>query len=118
MAFRLRYSEKQLIRLVSKGSTVNLKGFKASNGKVDGAIVFNEQFEFTLKGAAAKPKASASEPMICPKCKKGNIIKGKTAYGCSAYKTGCDFKFLFADIRTKSAGQKLTKELVYKVISE
>ena len=53
----------------------------------------------------------------CPKCKKANIIKGKTAYGCSAYKTGCDFKFLFEDIRTKAAGQKLTKDLVYKIIS-
>ena len=56
--------------------------------------------------------------MICPKCKKGNIIKGKTAYGCSAYKTGCDFKFVFEEIRTKAAGQQLTKELVYQIISK
>ncbi|MDB4534723.1 DNA topoisomerase 3, partial [Vicingaceae bacterium] len=112
-----KVSEKQLIRLVSKGSTVNLKGFKTDNGKVDGTIVFNEQFEFTLQGAPTKKGVAASEAMICPKCKKGNIIKGKTAYGCSAYKTGCDFKFMFDDIRTKSAGQKLTKELVYSIIS-
>jgi DNA topoisomerase-3 len=112
-----KVSEKQLIRLLQKGSTVNLKGFKTQNGKADGTIVFNEQFEFSLKGAAAKVKATAAAPMICPKCKKANIIKGKTAYGCAAYKTGCDFKFLFEDIRTKSVGQKLTKELVYSIIS-
>jgi DNA topoisomerase-3 len=110
-----KISEKQLIRLVKKGSTVNLKGFKRAGSKVDGIIVFNEQFGLTLKGNEAKPKSN--DAMICPKCKKGNIIKGKTAYGCSAYKTGCDFKFLFEDIRTKAAGQQLTKDLVYQIIS-
>lgn len=35
------------------------------------------------------------EDIICPKCKKGTILKGKTAYGCSAFKEGCDFKVLF-----------------------
>jgi DNA topoisomerase-3 len=59
----------------------------------------------------------AKKKMKCPKCKKANIIKGKTAYGCSAYKTGCDFKFLFEDIRKKAGIQKLTKDLVYKIIS-
>jgi DNA topoisomerase-3 len=29
--------------------------------------------------------------VVCPKCKKGTIIKGRTAYGCSEYKNGCDF---------------------------
>jgi len=112
-----KISEKQLIRLVKKGSTVNLKGFKRAGSKVDGVVVFNEQFGLTLKENEAK-KTQANDAMICPKCKKGNIIKGKTAYGCSGYKTGCDFKFLFEDIRTKASGQKLTKDLVYQIISK
>jgi len=110
-----KISEKQLIRLVNKGSTVNLKGFKRAGSKVDGMVVFDEKFAFTLKGNEAK--SNANDAMICPKCKKANIIKGKTAYGCSAYKTGCDFKFLFEDVRTKAAEQKLTKKLVYSIIS-
>ncbi len=28
----------------------------------------------------------------CPVCHKGIIIKGKTAYGCSRWKEGCDFR--------------------------
>lgn len=111
-----KVSEKQFIRLIKKGSTVNLKGFKADAGKVDGTIIFNKQFDLILKEKT--PKATTANVMTCPKCKKGKIIKGKTAYGCSAYKTGCDFKFLFEDIRTKVAGQQLTKELVYSIISE
>lgn len=29
---------------------------------------------------------------VCPKCKKGRIIQGKTALGCSRWKEGCDFR--------------------------
>ena len=53
------------------------------------------------KAAEAKPKATkkkaakADDIPLCPKCKTGNIIKGKTAYGCSAYKDGCTFKIEF-----------------------
>jgi len=32
----------------------------------------------------------------CPKCKKANIIKGKSAYGCSDYQNGCDFRLPFS----------------------
>ena len=31
----------------------------------------------------------------CPKCKKGKIIKGKSALGCSDWKNGCDLKIPF-----------------------
>lgn len=29
---------------------------------------------------------------VCPLCGKGTVIKGKTAYGCSEWKNGCDFR--------------------------
>ena len=52
----------------------------------------------------------------CPKCNKGRIIKGKTAYGCSDYKTGCDFKMTYDTIREKAKDRKLTKDLVYSIL--
>lgn len=58
------------------------------------------------------------EVIKCPKCKQGHIIKGNSAYGCSAYKTGCNFRFSFDNIRAKANGKKLTKELVYKMLNE
>jgi len=51
----------------------------------------------------------------CPKCKEGTVIKGKTAYGCSNYRSGCDFRISFDEVRAKSSGQKMTKELVYDI---
>ncbi len=112
-----KISEKQLIRLIKKGSTVNLKGFKIDGKKVDGAIFFNENHELILKSTDSKANPS-KDTMICPKCNKGEIVRGKTAYGCKEYKNGCDFKFSFEEIRTKAAGQTLTKELVYSIINK
>ena len=35
------------------------------------------------------------KPLICPKCKLGRVIKGKSAHGCSEYKKGCTFLIPF-----------------------
>jgi len=33
--------------------------------------------------------------MKCPVCGQGKVIKGRTAYGCSRWKEGCDFRHPF-----------------------
>ncbi|AEH02370.1 type IA DNA topoisomerase [Lacinutrix sp. 5H-3-7-4] len=112
-------SEKQFIRLLEKGSTVNLKGFKIDGASAEGLVRFDDDFKlkFEPKKGKVQPK-STSEENKCPKCKKGTIIKGKTAYGCSDYKSGCDFRFSYDLIREKANGQQLTKALVFKIINE
>ena len=47
------------------------------------------------KTTTSKTRITKFEQVICPKCKTGHILKGKTAYGCSNYKNGCDFKLTF-----------------------
>ncbi len=51
---------------------------------------------------APRTKVNITE-MTCPKCGKGTLLKGKTAYGCSEYKNGCTFLFPF-----EVNGKKLT----------
>ncbi|WP_452224639.1 DNA topoisomerase 3 [Lacinutrix chionoecetis] len=110
-------SEKQYIRLFKKGSTVNLKGFKTDNVAVEGLVRFDDNFKLKLEPKKGKtPTTSASEANTCPKCNKGTIIKGKTAYGCSDYKSGCDFRFSYDLIREKTKGQTLTKDLVFEIL--
>ena len=41
------------------------------------------------------PKISSLDEIICPKCGNGHILKGKTAYGCSNFRTGCDLRLPF-----------------------
>ncbi len=111
-----KISEKQFIRLLQKGSTVNLKGFKGDSGFTEGLLRFDESFKLKLEPKKTSAKAKPKE-LECPKCKKGTVLKGKTAYGCSEYKSGCDFKMTFDDIKLKVKGRPITKELVYSILN-
>ncbi|MCK5824113.1 MAG: DNA topoisomerase 3 [Ichthyobacteriaceae bacterium] len=42
-----------------------------------------------------KKSDNKNNETVCPKCGKGHLIKGKSAYGCSNYKSGCDFTIPF-----------------------
>ena len=116
-----KVSENQTIRLIGKGCTTNLKGFVLNDNKVDGLIRFDENFALKLEPkqqAVKKVATNSSDTISCPKCKKGTVLKGKTAYGCSNYKSGCDFVFTFENIKKIANGQALTKELVLSIISK
>ena len=46
----------------------------------------------------AQPPAPAGDALIgtpCPRCGRGHLIKGRTAYGCSEYKNGCTYRVPF-----------------------
>ncbi len=58
-------------------------------------IVFNVKRDNRLLGSIQKEKLSAIEGSKCPKCGRGIILKGKTAYGCSDWKNGCDYRIPF-----------------------
>lgn len=62
-------------------------------------------------------KEIKKDSILCPKCKKGHIIKGNSAYGCTHYKKGCDFRYSFQNIRAKTKGKKITKELVTAILN-
>lgn len=47
------------------------------------------------KTVEAKIEKVEAAPLICPLCKKGTILKGKSAYGCSEWKSGCTFRLNF-----------------------
>lgn len=89
-----KISENQYLRLLDKGSTVNLKGFKVNGNSIEGLLRFDDNFKLKLEPKqTVKPQIKVGDS--CPKCKTGKILKGKTAFGCSNYKTGCDFRINF-----------------------
>ncbi|WP_397362727.1 DNA topoisomerase 3 [Olleya sp. R77988] len=111
-------SENQYKRLIDKGSTVNLKGFKVESASVEGLLRFDGNFKLKLEPKQSISAKAKTDKTPCPKCKKGSIIKGKTAYGCSDYRSGCDFRFDFDLIFKKANGQQLTKALVFEILNE
>ena len=124
--FGKKISENQLIRLLDKGCTTNLKGFKIATGTAEGLLRFDADFSLKLEEKQQVPLKKETntapqqhpEKIACPKCKKGTVLKGKTGYGCSQYTTGCDFVFTFDAIKKTANGAPLTKELVLKIISK
>jgi DNA topoisomerase-3 len=50
----------------------------------------------------------------CPACRKGQIIRGKTAFGCSEYKNGCTFILPYdkydKDMSDKDLSERINKE--------
>jgi len=110
-----KISENQYLRLLQKGSTVNLKGFETDSGTIEGLLRFDDDFKLVLE-PKKKSKKEIPDILSCPNCKTGTIVKGKAAYGCSNYKNGCDFRVSFDEIRLKIKGKKPTKELVYNIL--
>ncbi len=51
--------------------------------------------KFTAEKKPRKPRLKSIEEIACPKCGKGHIIKGRTAYGCSEFRNGCDMLLPF-----------------------
>ena len=51
-----------------------------------------EQQERAAQQPTEKKRKIIREGSVCPVCGEGKVIKGKTAYGCSRWKEGCDFR--------------------------
>lgn len=60
-----------------------------------------------------KKPIESLDKIKCPKCKKGHLLKGKTAYGCSEYRLGCDLRLGFENYPTDATPQRLY-EMLYK----
>ena len=81
-----------------------------------------------VKEGAEKPKKKGSKEkkpsekmktekatvsLVCPLCKKGTILKGKSAYGCSEWKNGCTFRLSFDE-----TGENLTDKELSKILNK
>lgn len=62
----------------------------------------------------SEPKTTKQPPVVvCPQCGKGEIVKGRTAYGCSAWQQGCSFRLPF-----DTYGSELTPEELQQIVDK
>ena len=65
--------------------------------------------------AAPEPTAAASSPaadprdtgLRCPRCGAGTLLRGRSAFGCSAYSAGCSYRIPFASCPETSSPEEL-----------
>jgi DNA topoisomerase-3 len=113
-----KLTDNQVKRLIEKKATTKLKGFMVNGQKVEGIIKLNTdgQLEFENKTVTKQAHKNNSMPP-CPKCKVGKIMRGKTAYGCTEWKSGCNFRFSFDEIKEKAKGRELSPGLVLRILN-
>ncbi|GEO06311.1 DNA topoisomerase III [Adhaeribacter aerolatus] len=113
----LMYKEKtltdaQVITLLQKGKVV-VKGLTEDGGGTPypAELTFDENKNLTANRVEKTPKADT--PLVCPKCKQGQMLKGKTAYGCSRFREGCGFLVPFV-VSSKTLTDKQIEMLLRK----
>ena len=86
--------------------------FQVRNDYSKGKIVIEENDDKEVK-TKTKPseKPKADKVLTCPRCKQGIMMKGKAAWGCSAYATGCKTLIPFEYL-----GKKLTDKQISALI--
>lgn len=89
--------EKKL-RLIENGEIKYTQFIEEMNEMV------KELVDEVVLGKKPKPQPKS---IACPKCKKGQIIKGKNALGCSDWEKGCDFQVPFSIKNSKLTRQQL-----------
>lgn len=104
-------------------SEIVLHVLSDNSGRITAATPSNEAPQ---KGTKSTPKTAkpqkrksggkgkaAEQPLVCPVCHTGQVIQGKTAYGCSRWKEGCTFRLPFGE-----NGQPFDNDTLRKIIQE
>lgn len=95
-------TEEDLKKKTAARKTAARKSSAAAKTAADSSPTATSQTAATSQPATGTSQpatpAANEDPMVgkpCPLCGKGTIIKGKTAYGCSNWKEGCQYRLPF-----------------------
>lgn len=89
----------QIVRRVMQESTtyrVHLTTEEDLKQKINKKKSNSNNAENDSKKAAIKQETSP-EGKVCPLCGQGTIIKGRTAFGCSRWREGCNYRLPFSN---------------------
>ena len=106
---------KQLVRQIVQGVRADSSSRSIT---IEEAVTKKTTGSKEKKSTGEKPKEKkkrtpkATKP-ICPVCNKGEILQGKTAYGCAEYKNGCNFRLPY-----ETYGKDLSEKDLLKVIKK
>ncbi len=74
----------------------------------------NKKVAETKTDQQSKPRAkriTKLEQIVCPICKQGHILAGRTAYGCTRFKEGCQFRLPYEEYGKELKPSALNKKI-------
>jgi len=101
-----KLSEKQVFQVIEKKKTSWIKGFEIDGIKTEARLLLKQDFSIAIE-------VKEKEELLCPRCKKGQFIKGNKAFGCENYQIGCKTLIPF-DIYGKRLSEKQIESLIHK----
>ena len=60
---------------------------------------------------APTPAQPIDTGIPCPQCQQGTLLRGRTAFGCSAYREGCSFRLPYTECPIDSSLEELHRHL-------
>ena len=103
----------ELVHVVkcSPRRAISVEKQESTTGDTGEAAKEKGRKEASDRGKKDTPKTDVT--LICPKCGKAPVVKGRTAWGCKAYGKGCDFL-----IPIEYEGKKLTQKQVEALVQK
>ncbi|MEG2401381.1 MAG: DNA topoisomerase 3 [Muribaculaceae bacterium] len=81
----------------------------SDNSQRNITVALNEEKETEKKKRVPRKVISSFSEIKCPICRKGYIMKGRSAFGCSQYKAGCTLLLPFIDYPENATPAELAK---------
>ena len=60
------------------------------------------------------PRIKSIAEISCPLCGQGHLVKGRTAYGCNLFASGCNFRLYFDDCPADATPAQVNKAVKKK----
>lgn len=111
------YSPAMFIREISELIRQIVLNVLSDNSNRRIVTEIEEDRKKAAKGGKEKPKkvraprVTKLEQVVCPACGKGHIVKGRAAFGCSEFRSGCTFRLSFEECPADTTPARLKKKI-------
>lgn len=98
----------QIVQTVKNDQAYRTITIETPTAKIPPKKEKNKRKKTEIKNEKTESQPNSDDsPLRCPICKTGTVIKGKSAYGCSNWKSGCAFRLNFDTVGSDLTNDQL-----------
>jgi DNA topoisomerase-3 len=95
-----------IVAIITDISIRELKTSEPGGDIIVGNVLLNDDFSISFE-------QKAPEVLHCPRCKQGIIVKGKSAWGCTEFRNGCQLRVPFICMGKQLTDSQM-EQLIFK----